>query len=359
MSIIVIDILLFYTIDIGFMCGIIAQQIGNCNNYRPTSLHMSSEQHIFYLARSSNNATVGHRQLYLPRSTTEDNQVNYELPRNVDRVLKAIRATPAAYTKNGIPYVENHFKNMIERYSDDKTRAKIANWLFYSLVAMSLVGPRKDGEPFFTHPVAVAEIGLEFTREIEESPIMKANRFKMRPSIFHLMYTHDISEDTRATQDDMRRFFGKDQANTLYALMEDSVMLNKTKQDRALYSHTIDHLFEGRLQAIIVKLCDRLHNMRTLEYMSKDKQEQKAIDTLWVHEQLASLLELPTMYAELRRLDRKYWPHIYTASFYTESSPLSYDIREFRTEMQKKLNDFLVERTIRKERELQTSKRRV
>lgn len=155
---------------------------------------------------------------------------------------------------------------------------------------------RKNGEPASTHSFAVAHIlADEYIKrgaEIDKEVIIAA-------------LTHDWLEDTkdkpvdrRITSDHIREMFG----DSVGGMVEDLTKIKSRKLDRDLPSRTHLQIFEALLtdpRTILIKLADRLHNMRTIEFLSPRKQTQKASETLKVYVPLAVHLGLNNWAQEL------------------------------------------------------------
>jgi len=150
---------------------------------------------------------------------------------------------------------------------------------------------RKSGLPYIIHPIAVAQIVAE---ELELGP---------NPVIAALL--HDVVEDTPYTLEDIRVRYGDD-----VALLVDAV----TKKKKEKYSHSkqIDNfrqLLESMqydVRAVLIKLADRLHNMRTLESMKPDKQMKIAGETDYFYAPLANRLGLYHIKSELETLSFRF-----------------------------------------------------
>lgn len=150
---------------------------------------------------------------------------------------------------------------------------------------------RKSGEPFIMHPIAVASI---VARELElgDDPIISA-------------FLHDVVEDTDFSVEDIRSRFGDD-----VAFLVDTV--TKRKKDSYEHSKQIDNyrqILESvhyDIRALLIKLADRLHNMRTLDSMRADKQMKIAGETDYFYAPLANRLGLYHIKTELENLSFRY-----------------------------------------------------
>ena len=150
---------------------------------------------------------------------------------------------------------------------------------------------RKSGEPYIIHPIAVASI---VARELElgDSPVISA-------------FLHDVVEDTDYTVEDIRERFGDD-----VAFLVDTV----TKRKKKSYEHSkqVDNyrqILESvhyDIRALLIKLADRLHNMRTLDSMRADKQMKIAGETDYFYAPLANRLGLYHIKTELENLSFRY-----------------------------------------------------
>ena len=150
---------------------------------------------------------------------------------------------------------------------------------------------RKSGEPYIMHPIAVAAIVAE-ELELGENPVISA-------------FLHDVVEDTDYTIEDIRERFGDD-----VAFLVDTV--TKRKKDSYQHSKQVDNyrqILESvhyDIRALLIKLADRLHNMRTLESMRPDKQMKIAGETDYFYAPLANRLGLYHIKTELENLSFRY-----------------------------------------------------
>ena len=150
---------------------------------------------------------------------------------------------------------------------------------------------RKTGEPYIIHPIAVARIVAE-ELELGPNPVIAA-------------FLHDVVEDTSYTIDDIRKRFGEDVAFLVGVV---------TKQKKETYerSKQVDNFrqilasVQFDVRAILIKLVDRLHNMRTLDSMSSEKQMKIAGETDYFYAPLANRLGLYHVKSELEDLSFQY-----------------------------------------------------
>ncbi|MBO4447549.1 MAG: bifunctional (p)ppGpp synthetase/guanosine-3',5'-bis(diphosphate) 3'-pyrophosphohydrolase [Bacteroidales bacterium] len=150
---------------------------------------------------------------------------------------------------------------------------------------------RMSGEPYIMHPIAVARIVAK-ELELDANPVIAA-------------FLHDVVEDTDATIEDIRTQFGDD-----VAFLVDAV--TKRKKEKYEYTKQVDNfrqIIESvhyDVRALLVKLSDRLHNMRTLDSMRPDKQMKIAGETDFFYAPLANRLGLYPLKSELENLSFRY-----------------------------------------------------
>ena len=151
---------------------------------------------------------------------------------------------------------------------------------------------RASGEPYFTHPCAVAEILIDLGMD---TPSVAA------------AFLHDVIEDTPATADDIRKNFGDE----ILTLVEGVTKLDKirfqTREDEdAENFRKIFVAMANDVRVIIIKLADRLHNMRSLNFLSQERQQRIARETLDIFTPLAGRLGISQIKCELEDLCLKY-----------------------------------------------------
>lgn len=151
---------------------------------------------------------------------------------------------------------------------------------------------RKSGEPYILHPLAVARICVE---EIG---------LGVRSTICSLM--HDTVEDTDITLDDVEREFGSEIARIVDGLTKISSVIDTSSSQQADNFKKILLTLTDDPRVILIKLADRLHNMRTLDYMKREKQLKISSETVWVYAPLASRMGLYNIKTELEDLSMKY-----------------------------------------------------
>ena len=150
---------------------------------------------------------------------------------------------------------------------------------------------RKSGEPYILHPIAVARIIAE-ELELGANPIMAA-------------FLHDVVEDTDYTIEDIRKRFGDDVAFLVG-------VVTKKKKEHYERSKQVDNYrqilesVQFDVRALLIKLADRLHNMRTLNSMRPDKQMKIAGETDYFYAPLANRLGLYHIKSELENLSFRY-----------------------------------------------------
>ncbi len=145
---------------------------------------------------------------------------------------------------------------------------------------------RRSGDPYITHPLAVATILAELG---------------MTPPTLAAALLHDTVEDTEYSLDALREDFGDEVA----ALVDGVTKLDKVKYGQATAAETVRKMVVAMardIRVLVIKLADRLHNMRTLRWMPPAKQEQKARETLEIYAPLAHRLGMNTMKWELEDL---------------------------------------------------------
>ncbi len=145
---------------------------------------------------------------------------------------------------------------------------------------------RRSGDPYITHPLAVATILAELG---------------MNTETICAALLHDTVEDTAYTLTELRSDFGEDIAT----LVDGVTKLDKVKYGESAEAETVRKMVVAMsrdIRVLVIKLADRLHNMRTLRYLSREKQERKSRETLEIFAPLAHRLGMNTVKWELEDL---------------------------------------------------------
>ncbi|MBS1732337.1 MAG: bifunctional (p)ppGpp synthetase/guanosine-3',5'-bis(diphosphate) 3'-pyrophosphohydrolase, partial [Bacteroidetes bacterium] len=151
---------------------------------------------------------------------------------------------------------------------------------------------RKSGEPYILHPLAVAKICVE---EIG---------LGIRSTICALL--HDTVEDTDITLEDVQREFGNEIAKIVDGLTKISTVLDANSSQQAENFKKILLTLTDDPRVILIKLADRLHNMRTMDSMKREKQLKISSETVYVYAPLAHRMGLYNIKTEMEDLAMKY-----------------------------------------------------
>ncbi|MEO1539916.1 MAG: bifunctional (p)ppGpp synthetase/guanosine-3',5'-bis(diphosphate) 3'-pyrophosphohydrolase [Pseudomonadota bacterium] len=150
---------------------------------------------------------------------------------------------------------------------------------------------RQSGEPYFTHPIAVAEMLAQ--QELDDATIITA-------------LLHDTVEDTGSTYLEISRLFGTDIADLVNGVTKlTNLQLSSKETKQAENFHKLLLATSRDLRVLLVKLSDRLHNMRTIRHMNPEKQRIKAEETMDIYAPLAGRMGMQHMRDELEDLSFK------------------------------------------------------
>jgi guanosine-3',5'-bis(diphosphate) 3'-pyrophosphohydrolase len=200
------------------------------------------------------------------------------------RRMRARLARMATKSQSGNPVLEPLFRAV--RANHTKADLDLLERAYLTAERLHGTQTRKSGDPYITHPLAVttilADIGMT------------------EPTLVAALL-HDTVEDTPYTLDELRSDFGDEVAT----LVDGVTKLDKVKYGDSAQAETIRKMIVAMsrdIRVLVIKLADRLHNMRTLRYLKQDKQERIARETLDIYAPLAHRLGMNTLKWELEDL---------------------------------------------------------
>jgi guanosine-3',5'-bis(diphosphate) 3'-pyrophosphohydrolase len=198
--------------------------------------------------------------------------------------MRARLARMATKSQSGNPVLEPLFRAV--RANHTKADLDLLERAYLTAERLHGKQTRKSGDPYITHPLAVttilADIGMT------------------EPTLVAALL-HDTVEDTPYTLDELRSDFGDEVAT----LVDGVTKLDKVKYGDSAQAETIRKMIVAMsrdIRVLVIKLADRLHNMRTLRYLKQDKQERIARETLDIYAPLAHRLGMNTLKWELEDL---------------------------------------------------------
>ena len=177
---------------------------------------------------------------------------------------------------------------------------------------------RKSGEPYILHPIAVAKVAAE-ELQLDTNTVIAC-------------FLHDVVEDTPHTLSEIRERFGEDVAGLVRVVTKKSKKIYEMSKQLDNYKQLLDSLLYDT-RAILIKLADRLHNMRTLKSMNPEKQMKIAGETDYFYAPLANRLGLYNIKTELENLSFRF-------RCPDEYEEISREIAEHVDRNRKKLNIF-------------------
>jgi GTP pyrophosphokinase len=152
---------------------------------------------------------------------------------------------------------------------------------------------RKSGEPYIIHPLAVAQIVAE--------------ELKLDSESIEAALLHDCIEDTDATHEQIAKLFSPTVADLVEGVSKLTRIQYATKEDEQMENlRKMLIAMSKDIRVILIKISDRLHNMRTMEYQSPAKQKQKSLETMEIYAPIAHRLGMQRMKWELEDLSLKY-----------------------------------------------------
>jgi GTP pyrophosphokinase len=187
-----------------------------------------------------------------------------------------------------------HLENIIESLREYQPEADVDSILKAYTFASQVHGgqTRLSGQPYMNHPMEVAMI---------------LTRLKMDPKAITTSLLHDTVEDTNATTADIKKHFGQEIASMVEGLTKlAKITFTSHEQRQAENVRKMILAMSQDIRIVIIKLADRLHNMRTLEFLAPQRQNAISQETLDIYAPLANRLGISWLKAELEDLAFKY-----------------------------------------------------
>lgn len=190
--------------------------------------------------------------------------------------------------------IQQRYKNLISNTyrTLDGEQNKIIRKAFDIALDAHKDQRRKTGEPYIYHPIEVAKI--------------VANEIGLGTTSIACALLHDVIEDSEYTYEDLKKIFGKKIADIVNGLTKISVMNHQNISVQSENYRKLLLTLSEDFRVILIKIADRLHNMRTLESMRDDKQKKIASETIYIYAPLAHRLGLYNIKSELEDLSLKY-----------------------------------------------------
>ncbi len=197
--------------------------------------------------------------------------------------------------------LEKESKEILARYKDlisntyralDEDKNRLIRKAFDIALDAHKDQRRKTGEPYIYHPIAVAKIVAE--------------EIGLGATSIACALLHDVIEDSEYTYEDLKRLFNEKIADIVRGLTKISGMANQNLSIQSENYRKLLLTLSEDFRVILIKIADRLHNMRTLDSMAPDKQKKIASETAYIYAPLAHRLGLYNIKSELEDLSLKY-----------------------------------------------------
>src|SRR3982750_1994723 len=186
-----------------------------------------------------------------------------------------------------VPHLEPHLDSPRFSYLKPKDVARLAEASRFSEAAHA-GQTRQSGDPYISHPLAVAEILADW--HLDGQTLMAA-------------LLHDVTEDTSVTKDEISDTFGRPVADLVDGVSKlDKIEFQSAEQVQAENFRKMLLAMARDVRVILIKLADRLHNMRTLGAVAPTKRRRIARETMEIYAPIANRLGLNTLYHELQEL---------------------------------------------------------
>ena len=192
---------------------------------------------------------------------------------------------------------------------------------------------RKSGEPYIIHPLAVAEIVADLGLDVD--------------SVIAALL-HDCIEDTASTHEEIAKKFGEPVALLVEGVTKLTKMQYVSKEEEQM--ENLRKMFMAMAQdirVILIKICDRLHNMRTMEYQSPKKQREKSLETMEIYAPIAHRLGMQKLKWELEDTSLRYLDPVGYKEIQDELDSRSAAHEEFKTAIIGKISQRMAQEGIR------------
>jgi GTP pyrophosphokinase len=218
--------------------------------------------------------------------------------------------------------ISKEYRRLLRSFKDnlDKGSKKNLRHAFDMAVDAHSKTRRKSGELYIFHPIAVAQIVIE---EIG---------LGVTSAICALL--HDTVEDTEITTDDIRRSFDNEVAKIVDGLTKISGIIDTHSSVQIENYKKLIIMLADDVRVILIKIADRLHNMRTMDSMSPEKQKKIASETLFLYAPIANRVGLHAIKTELEDLSLKYLEP-------KEFREIALKLKETKRQRSKHINDFI------------------
>ena len=253
----------------------------------PDNLSLSGDMHIFMYE-------IGNCDL-LGGEITMEEDTKQKSVKDLDKIERELEA-PADFTSPETLYEE--LKTAIRAYHPS-TDFSLLDKAYEVAYTAHKDQKRKSGEPYIIHPLCVCIILADL--ELDKETILAG-------------LLHDVVEDTSLTYEDVKDQFGEEVANLVNGVTK-LTQINYDADKVEVQAENLRKMFLSMakdIRVIIIKLADRLHNMRTLEYQSPQKQKEKSRETMDIYSPIAARLGISKIKVELDDLSLKYLePDVY------------------------------------------------
>jgi guanosine-3',5'-bis(diphosphate) 3'-pyrophosphohydrolase len=195
---------------------------------------------------------------------------------------------------------------------------------------------RKSGEPYIIHPLAVAQIVAEELRLDSES--------------IEGALMHDCIEDTKATHEEISKLFSPTVADLVEGVSKLTRIQYATKEDEQMENlRKMLIAMSKDIRVILIKISDRLHNMRTMEYQTPEKQKQKSLETMEIYAPIAHRLGMQRIKWELEDLSLKYLDPVGYQEIESKLDAKRQEYETFMTKTQEQIDQRLADMKIEHE----------